>query len=231
MRIVDVDTITKVKSMQSHEEDIPGSTVLNTTDTAFYRKYFGRVVTGWMITILAFGAYLAWTAVRDSREVEREYFGLDMRTGRMVRMMPLGEPLLAQSVLLQRVQDCVVGVNTYSFANFQREFQSQVECFTDAGWNGFFKSMDEAGTLNAVRTNRLVATATATGVPILVGDAVINGVRTWTIQVPIRVNFQGGVGGRNLAAQEQLVEVVVQRVSEGENRWGHGITQYVAQER
>lgn len=217
--------------MPARDDDLPGSTLLNTADTAFYRRNFGVVVMGWFITTLLFGGYLAWTAVRDSREVEREYFGIDSRTGRMVRMVPLGEPLLAQGALLQRVQDCVVGVNTYSFANFQREFQAQSECFTSEGWNGFFQSLEAAGTLEVVRSNRLVASATASGVPVLLSDAVIGGIRTWTIQVPIRVSFQGGVGGRGVAAQDQLVEVVVQRVAETENRWGHGISQYRGQER
>jgi intracellular multiplication protein IcmL len=82
-----------------------------------------------------------------------------------------------------------------------------------------------------VKQQRLVTETVATGVPVIQGQGRRNGVLTWQIQMPIRIKFQGGLGGRGLATQNLLVTVTVQRVPEYENEYGVGISSYVAEER
>ncbi|HDS1082390.1 TPA: DotI/IcmL family type IV secretion protein [Stenotrophomonas maltophilia] len=198
---------------------------------AFYGRHFGKLVAAILILSFAQCAQVGWNMFKERREVRREYFGVDFKTGRMVRLVPLNEPYLAKPAMLSRVQECVQGANTYDFVNFQQSFQSISTCFTDGGWNAFAQELERVGTLKAVRRQRLVTQAVATGVPVIIGEQQIGGVLTYTVQMPIRVSFQGGEGGRGLATQNLLITATVQRVPEYENQYGIGISAYTAEER
>ncbi|OCG92920.1 hypothetical protein XEULMG905_00135 [Xanthomonas euvesicatoria] len=198
---------------------------------AFYSRHFGKLVTAVLVLVVLVFVMFGWNMFKERREVSREYFGVDFKTGRMVRLVPLNEPYMQKPAMLSRVQECVQGANTYDFVNFQQSFQSISTCFTDGGWNAFAQELERVGTLKAVRRQRLVTQAVATGVPVIVGEQVRGGVLTYTIQMPIRVSFQGGEGGRGLATQNLLVTATVQRVPEYENQYGIGISAYTAEER
>lgn len=198
---------------------------------AFYSRHFGKLVTTVLVLVVLVFVMFGWNVFKERREVTREYFGVDFKTGRMVRLVPLNEPYMQKPAMLSRVQECVQGANTYDFVNFQQSFQAISTCFTDGGWNAFAQELERVGTLKAVRRQRLVTQAVATGVPVIVGEQLRGGVLTYTIQMPIRVSFQGGEGGRGLATQNLLVTATVQRVPEYENQYGIGISAYTAEER
>lgn len=206
--------------------------VMNTASLGFYARHFKTLVVVILVLAVMNIAQFGWHVFTERREVSREYFGLDFKTGRMVRLVPLGEPYLSNSAMLVRVQECIQASNTYDFVNFQRSFQAVSSCFTDDGWNAFATELERVGTLRAVRNQRLVSQAVATGVPVITSPPMKrNGVLTWVVQMPVRISFQGGEGGRGLATQNLLVTVTVQRVPEYENQHGIGIVSYVAEER
>lgn len=208
------------------------STVADVAALRFYARHFGKLVAANLLLVTAVMLLFGWHAFTERREVDREYFGLDFRTGRMVRLVPLGMPYLSNQSMLTRVQECIQDVNTYDFVNHQKSFQRASGCFTDDGWNAFAAELNRVGTLKQVKNLRLVAQAVAAGVPVITTPAhQRNGVLTWEIQMPVRISFAGGVGGRGLATQNLLVTVTVQRVPEYLNEHGIGIVQYVAEER
>lgn len=205
-------------------------TAVNAAALAFYARHFKWLVTANLILAFAVVGMFSWHIFTERRAVQREYFGVDFKTGRMVRMVPLGEPFLSKQSMLTRVQECIQAANTYDFVNFQRSFQGVSSCFTDDGWNAFATELTRVGTLDQVKRLRLVAEAVATGVPVVTGEVIRRGILTWTVQMPLRISFQGGEGGRGLATQNLLVTVTVQRVPEYENQYGIGIVSYVAEE-
>lgn len=206
--------------------------VVNTAALSFYARYFKWQAVGNLLLILILGGLLGWHIFTERREVDREYFGVDFKTGRMVRLVPLGDAYLSNQALLARVQECIVASNTYDFVNYQRSFQNVSNCFTTEGWNAFATEFKRVGTLDQVKKQRLVTQAVATGIPVIQSRPMRrNGVLTWEVQMPLRITFQGGLGGRGLANQNLLVMVTVQRVPEYENEYGIGIVSYVAEER
>lgn len=206
--------------------------VLNTAALQFYARHFKTLVTANLVAMFIIAGMFAWHVFSERREVSREYFGVDFKTGRMVRVIPLNQPYLSNQSLLTRVQECIQQANTYDFVNFQRSFQTASSCFTDGGWNAFATELDRVGTLRAVQKQRLVAQAVATGVPVITGQPMErNGILTWVVQMPVRISFQGGEGGRGLATQNLLITATVQRVPEYENQYGIGIVSYIAEER
>lgn len=211
--------------------DVPlDQSVLNTAALAFYRRHFSGLITALIVTLLLLAGSVTWILLKESREVDREYFGMDFATGRMVRLVPLGQPYLNDAALVARIQACVVNANTYDFVNYRKAFSEAAPCFTNTGWAGFSQALTTSGTLDLVKKNRLVTTASADGTAVIVGKQDVNGVLMWTIQVPLRVTYQSGLGGRVLAPQRLLVTVLVSRVPETDSEWGHGIDNYRAKE-
>lgn len=205
---------------------------VNAAALRFYSKHFGTLAICLVAMIVLNAGLIAWHMFQERREVDREYFGLDFKSGRMVRLIPLGEPYLSNQSLLTRVKECIQDANTYDFVNYQKTFTKTSECFTDDGWAAFITELNRVGTFKAVKSNRLVAQAVANGVPVITQPGHLRGgVLTWEIQMPVQVKFVGGEGGRGLATQNLLVTATVQRVPEYKNEYGIGIAQYVAEER
>lgn len=205
--------------------------VLNLSRLEFYKKYFGKVLTAVIIALGVIGVLVTGFIIVKTQRVEREYFGLDSQRGTMVAMVPLGEPYLAQGALLNWFTECVNSTNTYDFVNYQKQFQQNSQCFTKQGWDEFTAAVARAGTLDNVKTQRLVGSSVANGAPVITREGIRGGAYSWEIELPVMVTFQGGQGGRSLVTQRLLVTGVVSRVPTFESKYGVGIAHYVAQEK
>lgn len=205
--------------------------VADISSLAFYRRHFGSVLLAVVLLAIVNGALLAWHIFSERRSVNREYFAVDLATGQMVRMVPLGDPVVSDQQMLARLQECVVGINSYDFVNFKSTYQGLSDCFTDDGWNAFAQALDAAGTLKSVRRFRLVAQAIPQGVPVVTQTPTRrSGVLTWVVEMPIRVSYVGGEGSQGLSAQDLVVTLTVQRVAQTTNSHGFAISQYLTKE-
>lgn len=205
--------------------------VLSLARLAFYKKYFGHLIWAVIIAIAVIGILVAAFVVVKNQRVEREYFAVDSQTGRLVPMVPLSEPYISRPALLTWVQECVTGANTYDFVNYQRQFQQNSQCFTADGWQQFMTAVERAGTLETVKSQRLVAGAVANGAPVITREGLRKGTYTWEIEFPITVTYQGGQSGRTTISQRLLVTLMVSRVPTFEKKEAVGIAQYVGQEK
>lgn len=218
----------KLKGIMAHRDN---DYVLDLTKLAFYKKYFGKLLTALIVSVIVIGILVAGFIIVKSQKVEREYFGIDSQSGRMVPLVPLGDPYLAQGALLTWFVECVTSTNTYDFVNYQKQFQKNSQCFTGHGWDEFNSAVARAGTLESVKTQRLVASSVANGAPVITREGLRGGVYSWEIEMPVMATFQGGQAGRSLVTQKLLVTAVVSRVPTYESRNGVGIDHYVAQEK
>lgn len=213
--------------MASRDEEY----VLNLARLTFYKHYFGKILTALIIALGINLVLIAGFIIVKTQKVEREYFAYDHQTGRMTPLVPMNTPYLSQGALLTWVVDCVTSTNTYDFVNYQKQFQQNSQCFTKKGWDDFAAAVERAGTLENVKAQRLVASAVATGAPIVTREGIKNGAYAWQIELPIIVTFQGGQAGRSVATQKLLVNLLVTRLPTYESKTGVGIEQYVGQER
>jgi len=216
-------------SREPSAADLPPA-VVNTAALAFYARNFSRVVAALIVCLALLGLMFGWHVFTERRTVDREYFAVDFQTGQMIRLSPVSEPYLGDQALLSRVKDCLERVNTYDFVNYQRQFTESSECFTDDGWRAFVKALEDTSTFKTVKENRLVTQAVAGGVPVITEKGVVGGVMTWKVQMPLRLAFQGGFGGRAVAPQNLLVTTTIKRVPVFKNKFGVGINSYIAEE-
>lgn len=204
---------------------------LDLAKLTFYKHYFGKLLTALILALVVIGLLVAGFIIVKTQKVEREYFGIDSQNGRLVPIVPLGDPYLSQGALLTWFVDCTTSTNTYDFVNYQKQFQQNAACFTGRGWEEFTAAVLRTGTLEAVKSQRLVASAVANGAPVITREGIRSGAYSWEIELPVTVTFQGGQAGRSLVTQKLLVTAVVSRISTSESKYGVGIDHYVAQEK
>lgn len=205
--------------------------VLDLAKLTFYKHYFGKLLSVLIVSLVVIGILVAGFIIVKTQRVEREYFGIDSQTGRLVPIVPLGDPYLAQGALLTWFVECATSTNTYDFVNYQKQFQQNSQCFTSRGWEEFNAAVARAGTLENVKAQRLVASSVPNGAPVITREGLRGGAYSWEIELPVTVTFQGGQAGRSLVTQRLLVTAVVSRVPTHESRNGVGIDHYVAQEK
>lgn len=205
--------------------------VLDLTQQAFYKRHFGRVLTTLLVLAVSNVMLAAGFVWVKNQRVDREYFAVEQGSGRLIRMPSMSEPHLQGANLLTWLQTCVTQANTYDFVNYQAQFMRNKDCFTRDGWSQFQSAMEKAGTLETVKTQRLVATSVANGAPVILQEGISNGAYTWLIQIPVTVTYQGGQAGRSVLNQQLLVKTLVSNIPAYASKEGVGIAQYVAAER
>jgi len=196
----------------------------------FYKKYFGIVLWTLLISLIANGFLSAGFIWVKNQKVEREYFAVDPQ-GHLTKIVPLGEPFIADQKLLGWARDCITAANTYNFAEYRDQFNRAKKCFTDDGWDQFVTAIDKAGSLERVKTQRLLATGVASGPGVITRKGLRSGIFTWKIQQPVVITYQGGPTGRTTITQNVLAEITVSRIPTFESEEGVGIAQYIGAEK
>ncbi|NMX77613.1 type IV secretion protein IcmL [Pseudomonas sp. WS 5532] len=201
--------------------------VLDLSKLSFYKKYFGKLLNALLVSCVLNIGFLAAFVVTKNQKVEREYFGMDFKTGRQMPMVPLGNPYVSQQKLLDFTVECVGQANTFDFANTTTQLQRNSRCFTPDGWSTFMEALDKSGNVELVKKQKLVTTAVPIAAPVITRQGNKKGIYTWEIEVPFLVSYQGGQSGRTVATQKMLVTLLISRVSNYESEDGLGIAQYI----
>lgn len=206
--------------------------VVNAQDLAFYKKNFTRAITLLLISlgvILVLGFALVF-AVNQAIHGKREYFAIDIKSGRLTPMPPLDRPNVTSGALLSLVNECVMRANTYNYVEFRGQFEQMRDCFTEDGYGQFADAINRAGSVKIAREGRLLVSANTTGAPVITKQGKRRGVYSWEVQVPLLVTFQGGQAGKKIISSKQLVTVLMQQVPVWQNERGVGIASYLAEE-
>lgn len=204
--------------------------VLSLARLQFYKKYFGPVLWTLFAALVVIAIQTGAFVYVKTQKVEREYFAVD-GDGRLTKLVPLGEPFVTQSALLNWAKKCVTSANTYDFVNYQKQFQENSVCFTPEGWQQFMGAVEKSGNLETVKSQRLVASSVEQGAPVITREGLRKGVYSWEVELPILVSYQGGQGGRAAASQRLLVKLLISRVSTAAYKEGVGIVQYIGAEK
>lgn len=213
--------------MSQREKDY----VLDLDKQTFYKHNFRRLLTALIVALVVIAILVTGFIVVKTQRIEREYFAIDTQTGRLTPIVPLGDAYLSHGALLTWFVDCVTSTNTFDFVNYQKQFQQNSQCFTKHGWEEFNGAVVRAGTLDNLKSQRLVASAVANGAPVITREGIRNGAYSWEVELPLMVTFQGGQAGRSLITQRLLVTAVISRVPTYDSKNGVGIDHYVAQEK
>ena len=153
-----------------------------------------------------------------------QYFATTVN-GRITPLIPLDQPNMPPSTLLQWANSAAIAAYTYNFVNYRQELQSASEYFTPDGWREFINALQGSNNLNSVITLKLVVSAVATGAPVILDQGIINGVYTWTVQMPMQITYQSA---SQVSRQSVVVKMIIERISTLNSARGIGISSFVA---
>ena len=190
----------------------------------FQRDGHRRVLLALLISIILNGLLGSAFVYLVTHPPAPQYFATTIN-GRITPLIPLDQPNMPPSTLLQWANSAAIAAYTYNFVNYRQELQSASEFFTPDGWNEFISALNSSNNLKAVIDKKLVVSAVATGAPVIVDQGVLNGTYTWSIQMPMLVTYQSA---SQTARQNIVVKIVVQRISTLNSARGIGISSFVA---
>lgn len=139
--------------------------------------------------------------------------------------VPLTQPNISQTMLLQWANTATIAAYSYNFATYKETFRKTSLYFTPDGWKAFLQALKDSNTLNAVLTKKLVVSAVATGSPVILDEGLKNGVYSWRVQMPILVTYQNATQSLQ---QKLVVTLLITRVPTSTSPQGVKIAEFVA---
>ena len=195
------------------------------TRNSFYRDGYRLWITVAALegfALLCMG--IAMIVLISVHQPENKYFATT-EDGRVVPMVPLGQPNLSKPALMSWAAQSATEVMTFNFADYRRRLQEASRHFTREGWKSFTQALQSADIIKAVNENRQVVSAAPRQAPVLLSEGVIAGRYQWVIEIPMMFTYQFGQSKRS---ESMNVRLTIVRVPKLESPNGVGIQQWIA---
>ena len=191
----------------------------------FYRDGYRSLLKMALIqTIVILGLVGAMYYVIKVNQPQNFYFATT-EDGRLVPMVPLGEPNLSTPALMSWVAQATTEVMTFGFNDYRRRLQESSRNFTKRGWESFTQALQRSRIIEMVEVNQQLITAAPKGAPILQSEGLVAGRYQWVVEIPLILTYRSGAKTSNTGL---LVTVIVVRVPRLESSNGVGIEQWIA---
>jgi intracellular multiplication protein IcmL len=190
----------------------------------FYRDNYRRIVIALLIMIVINIALIGIIFYQIANVPTPKYFATTA-DGRVTPLYPLDEPMVSQAELLQWAGRAAVAAYSYDFINYRDALQKAQDYFTPDGWKNFEAALKSSRVLETVLDKKLVVSAVATGVPVILDQGLIYDRYAWKVQIPILVSFQSASENTQ---QAYMVTMVVSRVPTLNMPKGIAIVSFVA---
>lgn len=123
--------------------------------------------------------------------------------------VPLGQPYLSITDLLQWAGNTIPIVFNYDFIDYNEQLKNNIKYFTANGWKVFLNYLNSYVNYTNVQSYRLFVTAIPKGAPVLLNQGLLSGRYGWWIQMPIEIKFAGFKPGPNRLVTFQVLIVRV----------------------
>ena len=191
--------------------------------TAFYRDNSRRMMGLVLICMVIIGILVCGLVYVVSNPPQPVYFATSI-DGRVTPLVPLDQPNLSTSALLQWANTAAITAYTYNFVNYRQALQEASESFTPDGWTAFMAALNSSNNLDAVIAKKLIVSAVATGAPIVLAQGVLNDRYAWRVQMPMLITYQSA---SQFSQQSVTVTMLITRVPTLNSPRGIGIAQFV----
>ena len=144
-----------------------------------------------------------------------------------MQLFPLSEPMLSPGELLQWAHRAAISAYTYNFVNYRDAMQQLQNQFTPAGWRYYEDALKVSRNLEMIIAKKLVVSAVATGTPVILDQAVIDGRYSWKVQIPLLVSYQSP---NEQTQKPVIVMMIVSRVPTVDMPKGIAIVSFIVSE-
>ncbi len=189
----------------------------------FYRDNYRKVVAALLLSffiLLALALSLFYIVTHPPAP---RYFAVSS-DGRILPLISLNQPNLSNSAVLQWANQAASAAYSYNFVNYREALQQAGNYFTPEGKQTFFSAIKSSNNLQAVISKKLIVSAVATGVPVVLEQGLLAGRYTWKVQIPMLVTFQSA---SQFSQQSVTVTMLIVRVSPLESPAAIGIAQFI----
>ncbi|MDH5722444.1 MAG: type IVB secretion system apparatus protein IcmL/DotI [Alphaproteobacteria bacterium] len=209
---------------QTDEQDTSGlGTVVIRNE--FYRDgYRSLLKMALLQTLVIFGLIAVMFYVVHIHQPQHFYFATT-EDGRLMPMVPLGQPNLSTPALMSWVAQATTEVMTFGFNDYRRRLQESSRNFTKRGWESFTQALNRSRIIEMMEAHQQVLSAAPKGAPILRSEGVVAGRWQWVVEIPLALTYQSGANSENTGL---MITVVVVRVPRLESPNGVGIEQWIA---
>lgn len=190
----------------------------------FYRDNYRKVVGMLLFSVIIMAVLAGGLIYFIANPPQPRYFATTV-DGRISPLVPLEQPNISQSALLQWANTAAITAYTYNFVNYRQALQEASSYFTPDGWSAFMEALQSSNNLTAVQAKKLVVSAVATGAPVILEQGILSGVYSWRIQMPMLVAYQSA---SQFSRQSIIVTMLITRVPTLNSPQGIGIAQFVA---
>ncbi|MBU0743831.1 MAG: type IVB secretion system apparatus protein IcmL/DotI [Gammaproteobacteria bacterium] len=192
----------------------------------FYRDNYRRLVGGLLISLIIVIGLVGTVVYQITNRPEPRYFATTV-DGRIMPLYALSEAMLSPGELLQWAHGAAIAAYTYNFVNYRDAMQQLQNQFTPKGWVYYEDALRASRNLEMVIAKKLVVSAVATGTPVILDQAVIDGRYSWKVQIPLLVSYQSP---NEQTQNPVIVMMIISRVPTVDMPKGIAIVSFVASE-
>ncbi|WP_192484717.1 MULTISPECIES: DotI/IcmL family type IV secretion protein [Cysteiniphilum] len=153
---------------------------------SFYRKHYQKILHLFSISLLINMVVLCVLLFNHNRTELRYVYVL--ADGQVVQLQSTPTLKLNSDNLVQWVANNAPKLYQLDFLNYKVQMQSMRSLFSDDGWQSYIAAFKPV--LTQIQSQKLVAKAVVTGLPMIVATGYLEGQPSWKVQVPIDLNFQ-----------------------------------------
>jgi intracellular multiplication protein IcmL len=189
----------------------------------FYRDGFQKALLALGIILTAIILLIATSIYLMMTKPSPIYF----RTGeewRVLPSVPVEEPYLKPSDLVQWVSQALPDSFEYDFIDYMTEIKVHQRYFTTDGWQKFTDILNRYANYNKIMKDKLFVMAFPEGAPFILNQGILAGKYAWWVQMPLNVSYSSLGRAYN---EELLFQVLVVRVPTLNNLYGVGIDNIV----
>ncbi len=176
----------------------------------FYRDSFGRLVLimvgfcGAIVLLILLSIYLLMDKPPPVTFPVSDQW-------RVQPPVPVDEPYMTTSDLLQWVNDTIRQLFVFDFNNYKEQLNVLKPYFTEDGWKVYLNQLNNYANYNNVQKDRLFINVELASAPTILQspDPSVSGAYSWLVQVPIILKYAGGV---NIPNKSIVLQVLVVRV-------------------
>ena len=189
----------------------------------FYRDGFYRVLLAIAMIALSIGLLIAVSSYVFLTKPAPVVFPVG-KEWRVLSPVPVDQPYLRTSDLIQWVSNVIPSAFTYDFIGYPEQLKDVTQYFTPNGWRKFLEILNTYVNYNAILKSKMFVNASAAGAPFVVNKGMLVGRYSWWVEVPITINYNTNSKSSN---QPLVMQVLVVRVPTLNNLYGVGIDNIV----
>lgn len=158
-----------------------------TNQNAKFRSGYAKLVTMLVGLVLVMFVLTAMFLLVNLMPTAPRYYATSTN-GQLYPMSSLSEPVVTDAYLTQWISTIAGGIYTVSFNNWQNQLNKYQDDFTPLAWQDLQGAYNN-GFADSLVQNQWLASAVVTQTPKILDRSIINGRYTWSVIVPVLINF------------------------------------------